>query len=62
MEALGQRPRSESAKDDDVNRLVLRFGLALLDPEMPEARHCSQVIGIERRFRFRPQLLAKSFG
>ena len=44
-----------------VRELIFRFGVALIDPGLPEACDGVPVIGIERQFRFRQQLLAKSF-
>jgi hypothetical protein len=44
-----------------VRELVFRFGIALLDPGLPEARDSVPIIGIQRLFRSRQQLFAKSF-
>src|SRR5205823_11049063 len=43
-----------------IRELVFGFGVALFDPWLPKAHDGVPVIGIERLFRFRQQLLAKS--
>ena len=44
-----------------IRDLVFCFGVALFDRWLPEAHDGVPVIGIERLFRFRQQLLAKAF-